>query len=284
MVGCFVLAVFTGILGFTMWLSKSQDNADSSKFIIYFSESITGLNKGGSIRYRGVQVGQVQKITIDTSNMERIKVIASISNSAPINKGTRASLKFQGVTGLAYIELTSSTKDFPPIEVLEGEEYPVIESVPSDFQKVVDSASQLAANLSILTERASDVLSEDNIKSFSDAMKNISQFTDIIVKNQENIDSAMTSLAQNSEKLSVVLDEVAVASKNFSELAKNSNSIIKENKKAISNFSGTGLNNINNLVSEARRTNNEIQSLTRKVNDNPSEVIFPPERKGYSAK
>ena len=53
--------------------------------------------------------------------------------NAPISAATRASLGLQGVTGLLYINLKEAPNVDKSVPLPQGERYPVIQSVASDF-------------------------------------------------------------------------------------------------------------------------------------------------------
>ena len=64
-VGLFVL---TGFLVFSAiifhYVGKKFTSDDSQYVVLYFEESIQGLNVGSSVVFKGVEVGQVAKISL----------------------------------------------------------------------------------------------------------------------------------------------------------------------------------------------------------------------------
>ena len=68
MVGLFVL---TGFLVFAAiifhYVGKKFSSDDSQYVVLYFEESIQGLNVGSSVVFKGVEVGQVAKISLITN-------------------------------------------------------------------------------------------------------------------------------------------------------------------------------------------------------------------------
>ena len=68
MVGLFVL---TGFLVFSAiifhYVGKKFTSDDSQYVVLYFEESIQGLNVGSSVVFKGVEVGQVAKISLITN-------------------------------------------------------------------------------------------------------------------------------------------------------------------------------------------------------------------------
>ena len=64
-VGSFVLVVAAGLIVFVTWLGKVSIDREFDRYLILFSDSVTGLQVGGAVRYRGVPVGTVSDIRLD---------------------------------------------------------------------------------------------------------------------------------------------------------------------------------------------------------------------------
>src|ERR1700758_1271764 len=104
-VGAFVLLVtLIGAL-FVYWYSDTREHRNYSRYEVYFDGTVSGLERGASVRYLGVGVGRVLDIRIDPRYSSRVMVIVDIDASAPISDMTVAELSLQGVTGLLYIDL-----------------------------------------------------------------------------------------------------------------------------------------------------------------------------------
>ena len=109
-VGAFVLLVATMAGLFVYWYAGSSDARDYKRYEIYFEGSVSGLNRGSTVRYLGVEVGRVVTIRIDKRASDRVQVIADIDSLTPISDETLASLSMQGVTGLLYIDLLANAE------------------------------------------------------------------------------------------------------------------------------------------------------------------------------
>ena len=109
-VGAFVLLIATLGGFFVYWYAGSGDARDYKRYEIYFEGSVSGLIRGSTVRYLGVDVGRVIDIRIDKRASDRVQVIADIDSQTPISKQTLASLSMQGVTGLLYIDLLANAK------------------------------------------------------------------------------------------------------------------------------------------------------------------------------
>ena len=75
------------------------------------------------------------KIGINPKNTEQVEVLITILKSTPIKSDTVAKLTSQGITGLSYINLSLGSNNAPPLVAKEGQDYPVIKTLPSFFER-----------------------------------------------------------------------------------------------------------------------------------------------------
>src|SRR4051812_35269219 len=179
-VGAFVLLVVTMAALFVYWYAGSADARDYKRYEIYFEGSVSGLNRGSTVRYLGVEVGRVVTIRIDKRAADRVQVIADIDAGTPISDDTLASLSLQGVTGLLYIDLLAHGDSKRKLDPVPSEQYPVIDSVQSNFDLFLASLPDVVGHAGDLIERASRVLSDENIAAFTATMKNIQKSSDTL--------------------------------------------------------------------------------------------------------
>ncbi len=171
-VGAFVLLVIAMAVSFVLWYTNQQDKRIYLRYEIYFPGSVSGLTQGSPVRYLGVDVGKVYRIMIDPQQRNRVLVIADVEATAPIDGRTQASLSLQGITGLLFIDLEQNRKSTVPGELAEGLHYPVIRSVPSDFDLLLSSLPALTTHLVELVDRFNEVFSDDNVRSFKATLDN----------------------------------------------------------------------------------------------------------------
>jgi phospholipid/cholesterol/gamma-HCH transport system substrate-binding protein len=172
MVGFFVLLSIVLIFVFVIWLIKPTDKEDLTSFRIYFTESVSGLNIDSPVKYRGVTIGKVTKMSINQENIEEIQVDISVYSDTPIKTDTVAKLKAQGITGLNYIDLSQGSKS-APLLCENGEEGMVIKSVPSFLVKVEESFGSVSLNLSSLMESVQLLLREENQEELTRILRHI---------------------------------------------------------------------------------------------------------------
>jgi phospholipid/cholesterol/gamma-HCH transport system substrate-binding protein len=111
-IGLLTLAVIGAGLAGVLIRQKIHAVAQRSPLRIVFDGSTSGLRKGGSVNFDGVQVGEVVSLTLQ--NPRSIVVETTVENSAPIRQDTLVGVEFQGLTGIAAISLTGGEAAAPP--------------------------------------------------------------------------------------------------------------------------------------------------------------------------
>ncbi len=101
--GAFVLLLSALLVALAVWLTR-----ESGTRLIYdvsTDDAVTGLQEQASVRFRGVKVGKVTAIGFDPQVAGNVLVRIAIDAATPVTRSTYASLGFQGVTGIAFVQL-----------------------------------------------------------------------------------------------------------------------------------------------------------------------------------
>jgi phospholipid/cholesterol/gamma-HCH transport system substrate-binding protein len=101
--GVFVLLVTAMLALLAYWLTR--DDTVRRSYEISSADAITGLQPQAAVRYKGVPVGRVTGITLDGKERGHVLITISVDEKAPVTQATFATLAFQGLTGLSYIQL-----------------------------------------------------------------------------------------------------------------------------------------------------------------------------------
>ena len=102
-----MLVLGAALIGGVLWLASGGSFRQAyDVYRAYSDESVSGLNLNAPVKYNGVEVGKVQEIRLDPANPERVNLLFAIERGTPIKVDTVAVLKTQGLTGIAYVELS----------------------------------------------------------------------------------------------------------------------------------------------------------------------------------
>jgi len=171
LVGVIVLLSIICMLGFTYWMLKPTKSLQTQTYIIYFNESVLGLNLDAPVKYKGIKVGKVTRLRIDPHNSEQVEVTVEILQSTPIKADTVAKLTAQGITGLSYINLTEGSNSAPPLQAQKGKKYPVIKTAPSFFANIEHSLDSVSELLVVTLGKTNELLNTKNQKEFAKLLK-----------------------------------------------------------------------------------------------------------------
>jgi phospholipid/cholesterol/gamma-HCH transport system substrate-binding protein len=322
LVGVFVLALIVSLFGFVAWLSRFQAAEENTTYYVYFDGAVTGLSVGSTVRYRGVPIGTVSDISIDSAKVELIQVTLSIKHGTPIKTDTIASLQLQGITGLSFVQLSGGTRDAPDLLPPQGKRYATIPSRRSAIEQVFENAPELLTQLGAVAVRAAEVLSPENQQQITTILQNVAVFSGALARSSGSIegivdDSAATlhdlrHTAESLNRLAVQLaglsDQLGGDARKFfadtSKLTKDANATIAEVQKTakafgtladdldkivatsgtpIRDFTSSGLYELSQFVSEARTLVASLTRLAYQLERDPARFLFGDQQKGYEA-
>ena len=153
--GLFTLALGAALAAVAMWFSK--DDMKLIPYVMTTSSSVTGLKAEAPVRYRGVDVGKVEDIAIESANNGRVRIRIGIRESTPITKSTYAQLGYQGITGLAYVLLGDDGKSKESLHS-DSKQIALIRMKPS----LMDDGESLFGSIVEITDKVNQLLAEEN--------------------------------------------------------------------------------------------------------------------------
>ena len=208
-VGIFVITLISAAIFTTIWLSSDVRTKEHKTYLIFMNESVAGLNINAPVKYNGVDVGNVSKISLSEKNPKQVRLLVNIVLGTPITQGTTATLITQGLTGVAYIGLQGDDSDEQPLLPVHGEKYPVIKSIPSFFSRLDTSLQILTNNVNVLAWKIENLLNKQNQKAISKTLSHLAEFTEHLSANGKNIDKLLQSTALASQQLPALTQQLA---------------------------------------------------------------------------
>jgi phospholipid/cholesterol/gamma-HCH transport system substrate-binding protein len=250
------------------------------------------------VRYLGVDVGRVIAIKIDTRASDRVQIIVDIDSTAPVSRDTLASLSMQGVTGLLYIDLLANASAKRIMAPVPSEKYPVIDSVQSNFDRLLSSLPDLVGRATVVVDRAARVLSDENIMAFSKTMQNIelasasvpgamrdaavvvadlrATLTDVRVAAtgiRQLIETSGPDLATASERIRAISENLAKTTANLDRL-------MTDHREDLGLFLRDSLPEMERLLRDSRQAAQEFAELSRSLKADPSQLLYEPSYRG----
>lgn len=215
-VGLFVIGLGAVFLAGLFWLTLGGETKTYDRYRVYFRESVAGLNPKATVRYRGVQVGQVETMQLDTVNPDQVDVVLDIERGVPIRRDTIAILSTRGLTGVASVELSGGSQS-PLLEKAADQELPVIQAGPSLVARLDDAFNNILTNVNTLSSRLERLLSDENQAALTRILQNVSGITSTLADHRASFGQTLThletftgALAQRSAQLGRALDQLTV--------------------------------------------------------------------------
>lgn len=309
LVGSFVLLILVGTAVFFLWLAKFQFDAVFSRYDIHFQGSVSGLKIGSSVELNGILVGEVIDIRIDPAQVENVLVTIEVPAETPVRENTVASLQIKGLTGGITVQLAGGTQDAPPLQPKPGDKRAIIASQASSFEQLLEDAPELLQSLQILIGRASALLNEENQASFAQSLRNVSALTGALAARTDDIETLFadasqtmtnlrdasdalkttagtinTTVARSEPKVAGLVDDLRATAKTMTGVANEVEALIAENRAPLRDFTGEGLYELTNFLSEARALIDGLNRVTTQVERDPARFIFGGQQQGYETR
>jgi phospholipid/cholesterol/gamma-HCH transport system substrate-binding protein len=294
--GIFVVALTVMLLVLGAWLTRDSGPRDA--YEISTRESVTGLQEQAPVRYRGVDVGKVTRIGFDPKNQGNVLIRLEIGNGAPVSTDTFATLSFQGVTGLAFVQLDDSGKPAPLLQP-NNDAPPRIPLRPGLLAKLTEKGEKILDQVEQITTRVNGLLDDKGGKGLPTAVANVSQAAADLSTLSRNVDQTLTaqfgarkvdipslvkrtdtalaSLRDTSEETRSTIHEIGVTARRLNE-KDGPIDRLSEGTQALSHaadsFNAATLPRINRVTEDTTRAVRQLSRTVNNINDNPQSLIF----------
>jgi len=229
--GLFVILLSASVAITATWLSG--ETADHAHYILISDDSVSGLNPQAAVRFRGVKVGKVENIDFDPENSRFIRILIGVDKNVPLTKGVFAQLGYQGVTGLAYIQLDD---DGNQPELLQTVGYhhhneTDLAKIPmrtSALDNIVITGQDLLNSVNETVKKMNHLLNDQNQERFSHLLENMENATSDFGSFTEQLQPNLKSLPELTSKTNSLLGNADQLVKDTDQLVKNINHVVEE--------------------------------------------------------
>ncbi|MEZ5669804.1 MAG: MlaD family protein [Alphaproteobacteria bacterium] len=312
LVGGFVLLLVLVGFGFVVWLANIKFDRVEKAYYLLFTDSVSGLTEGGTVSYRGVKVGRITRISIDPDNVEQVRVDLAIDSDVPIKTDAVASMQFQGITGLSYIEISGGTREAAVLP--DGAP---ITTQPTGLQEVIQNAPELLNQLILAVDRFNTLLDAQNQEAFAAMLDNLAQVSAALADADDGVPRLMQAITGAAERFdetsatlandlpallshldTAVLDASSVLAGVDAEIGPAAQSvaraadavtgaagqiegILAENRSDLRDFVGTGLVELSATIAEVRDVIGQLSRIVTELERAPSRFFFGDSTEGY---
>jgi phospholipid/cholesterol/gamma-HCH transport system substrate-binding protein len=283
LIGIFTLVVVFGAFGFVWWIERVGDMGGRSNYEIVFDSSVSGLRPGAPVNFNGIRVGEVTALKLDR-DPRKVLVTVSLGTGVPVRADTRASLEYQGLTGIASVAMTGGRSDAPPL-VAQAGNLPRIVAEGGQMADLMSGAKQIMGRVDSIAARI-DRLLGDNEERLDQAIKDISTFTGVLSARSEDADALIMNASQLAAKLNKMADRFDGVlasvegftgnkdSQGFMANASAAAKSVRDLADALAKTAPSTVREYHALAVDARRTVGEIERVVRNLERNPGQFLF----------
>lgn len=303
LIGAFTIGVFLLALGFVMWMSKSSGDRRLAEYEVVFNEAVTGLSVGGLVQYNGIKVGEVSALSLAPDDPRKVIARVKLDSAAPVRQDTRAKLGLQGVTGLAFIQLSGGSPESPPLQPTREHPIPQIPSEESALSKLLASGEDAVTSVNDILWRMNEILSDENVAHIGKTLQNIDSITSTLAEQRADIGGAVQQLTEATGQIrhtltaitqmanttnALVRDDVRTLLKStdkalstIGKVAESADMLIDDNRGAIDRFANQGLRQLGPTLSELHETLRSLKQITDKLGASDSLLLGRDQPKEY---
>jgi phospholipid/cholesterol/gamma-HCH transport system substrate-binding protein len=282
--GLFTLALLAAAVFIGLWLNR--DRTEWVPYQIATRLSIPGLNPQAAVRYRGLDVGKVDSINFDPNAVGQILVHISVRPDTPVTQSTFATLGYQGVTGIAYVQLDDDGSQ--PRKLPSSEQHVArIEMRPSLFDQLQNRGLAILQQTQEVARRVNDMLAPANQQKILAAFDNVSKAANELAAIPRQLQPTLARIPALTTQAQQTLGSINTLSKDASTLTNNLNSMtgklqapngpIAQIGNAASQV-GALANKFNHetlpLVNDTRTTIRTLNRTLENLNERPQSVLF----------
>ncbi len=294
--GAFVLLVAALLVGLTMWLMR--DVASTDVYEMTTSDPVSGLQPQAAVRYKGVAIGKVTDISFDSKVRGNVLVRIAVDHTTPITQSTFATLAYQGLTGLSFVQLDDIGGSTEIPLPYEGGP-PRIPLKPGLLGQLQDSAATLVGKLDQTMDRLNQALGSENQAALTQALTEVGAAAKSINQLAANTDKTIqTQFGPNGTNFPALIKQATGSLKTVQEAAAKTGQamgsvnaaavdlkaglgtltaaggILDRLNESVSTVSGTTLPRVQSLTEDVSRTIRRLDRIANTLNDNPQSLLY----------
>lgn len=298
LVGIFTLAVL--ILAFIVvyFIARLGDARDMQPLDVRIPGSVTGLGESSQVFFNGIRVGQVRRLLLDDTNPNMVIAKTVVNGTTPITRSTVATLGFQGLTGIAFIELKGGNLHEPNLlqEAARSDSVARINADPSTFNNLLATAQDIFARANATLIEFEGFI-KDVRAPLTETVKNSQEFTATLRNNKDDINKVIADTRSMMDRLNKASENInTIMTKLDNMLSPNNrNSVVVQAQQTLTSiqkaadtlnahigpiannlerFSGKGLRNVESFAADGRKSIQRIERAVTDLEQNPQRVIF----------
>ncbi|MCU0805218.1 MAG: MlaD family protein [Burkholderiales bacterium] len=273
--GLFVLLLGIALAAVAAWLG--QDKTKTVPYTVSTARAVTGLKVEAPVLYRGLEVGRVAAMGFDPAAPGHILITLAIAEGTPVSDETFAQLGFQGVTGLALVQLNDARPGGKALAPGPGARIPLRPSL-------LDSGEDLVASFGEAAARVNNLLGEENQAQVKRALAGLEAATAKIARLSEQVEAGTRRLpsliadaqaaTRRAERTMAEIGALAAKLEAASTAADRVGAAADDAGASLRAVRDESVPRMNALLDQLSRETRALDRLITTLNDHPQSVVF----------
>ena len=292
MTGFFTIALLIAAVLAGLWFNR--DRTERVPYVIATTQSIPGLNPQASVRYRGLEVGRVDDINFNPAVPGQIVLRLSVDPETPMTKTTFATLGYQGVTGIAFIQLDDE-KTGSPLLKSDKEHLAAVPLRPGLLDQLEKRGLVILEKTDQITTKVNELLSDKNQQAIIGAFEKVGKTADAYAELPKQLEPTLKRMPALTAKVEKSMDSFNELSTSATKMTKNIDQLatslqapdgpIKKLTSTIDRVGGNledvtsdltleTLPHVVSMTDEARTSLRAVKRTANSLSDRPQGLIF----------
>jgi phospholipid/cholesterol/gamma-HCH transport system substrate-binding protein len=209
LVGAFVLALASVLVAAILWLVSGMGRGQTmDTYQAVIQESVAGLSVDAPVKYLGVDVGKVSRIGIDRHNSQQVRLRFLIKHGTPIKRDTVAVLKTQGLTGIAFVELSGGSAGSQPLLADKEGAIPTIPFKLSLSARLENVLTKVLTDLGHVTNSFNALLDADNLAALKSTLADTALLANSLAGQRDTIVAGLADAARTAKQTAVASEQI----------------------------------------------------------------------------
>lgn len=197
--GCVLLVVF-----FSIPVGRKLANRHKTYYCYFGGESLSGLEEGAEVKFRGVRIGKVARITYDPGDLSRVKATFRIRDDFPVKEDMYARAELMGITGLKYIDIMGGTNE---AEALPAES--IIPARASLMATITGKSEVIIEKIEILLNHLALITHPDSLAPVKNILSHVEEITREVNEFVGDLKFEITDIAASARNTMAKIDSIA---------------------------------------------------------------------------
>ncbi len=192
-------------------------NIKKTYFTVFTGESLSGLENGADVKYRGIPIGKVRHILYDPKHLATVRVELSVDSDFPMKKDMVAVAGMLGITGLKYVEITGGTDSSAVLP-----ENGVLDSKQSLMASITGKTEAIMGKIELFINHLNEITNPDSLASVKRIIRNVDEISGTVNTFAKDMAPQARDLSASLRRTTMRLDSITADMRSITLVVKDS--------------------------------------------------------------